>query len=89
VGVSFEICGGCRGLSYIHLNLRQPHRGERCQRVVTSASGQFVGHGRHRRKAEHQRRLCATWLSVSHEGRCRPLCAAVVNVSDTGILAQA
>ena len=30
-----------------------------------------------------------TWLSVSHEGRCRPLCAVVVNVSDTIKLAQA
>ena len=35
----------CRGLSFIHLNSRQPHRGERCQRVVTDASGQLVGHG--------------------------------------------
>ena len=30
-----------------------------------------------------------TWLSVSHDGRCRPLCAVVVNVSDTIKLAQA
>ena len=49
----------CRGLSYIHLNLRQPHRGQYRQRVVTRTCRQLVGHGRHRRQAEHQRRLCA------------------------------
>jgi len=32
----------CRGLPFIHLNLRQPHRGKRCQRIVSGTGGQFV-----------------------------------------------